>query len=235
MTQTQLTIVTAVRDRLDETVAGQWSDAQLRRWINEGARDMARRTKHLKDTTTISTVSGTAEYTVDADVLEVEQAYYAPGDGRQVPLIARAWEGMNAVWGQYRDQQGGDPAMFTTWGFSPNLKIRLFPVPSTSSKTVTLYVSRLPADLATDGSANGTAIDFPDAWIDGIYDFVTYQALFKDRDQRWTDAKTMYEQRVDDMLVGGEYMGVAMEMVADPLVQGGVLPRWLVDPGYSNW
>ena len=32
-----------MRDRLDETVAGQWSDAQLRRWINEGARDMARR------------------------------------------------------------------------------------------------------------------------------------------------------------------------------------------------
>lgn len=235
MTQTQAQIVVAIRDRLDETVAGSWTDAQLRRWINEGARDMARRTRHLKDTTTIATVAGTGEYTVDADVLEVEQAYYAPGDARQVPLIPRAWEGMNAVWGQYRDQQGGDPAMFTTWGFSPNLKLRLFPVPGSSSKTVTLYVSRLPTDLATDGSASATAVDFPDAWIDALYDFATYQALFKDRDPRWSEAKQMYEQRVDEMTVNGEYMNVAMEMVADPLVVGGTLPRWLVDPGYGNW
>lgn len=235
MTQTQLAITTAVRDRLDEAIGGQWSDVQLRRWVNEGARDMARRTRHLKDTTTFTTVAGTGTYTVDANVLEVEGAYYAPGDGRQVPLIARAWEGMNAVWGQNRDQQGGDPAMFTTWGFSPSLQVRLFPVPSQSSKTVTLYISRLPTDLATDGTAVTTAVDFPDAWIDALYDFVTYQALFRDRDPRWKDAKDMYEQRVDQMIVNGDYMNVALEMVADPLVQGGVLPRWLVDPGWGNW
>ena len=235
MTQTQSAVLTAIRDRLDEATAGQWSDAQLRRWINEGARDMARRTKHLKDTVTFTTTAGTGEYTVTANVIEVEGAYYAPGDGRQVPLVARAWEGMNNVWGQYRDQQGGDPAMFTTWGFPPNLKVRLFPVPGSSSKTVTLYVSRLPVDLATDGTAASTAVDFPDAWIDAIYDFATFQALFKDRDPRWADAKNMYEQRVDQMIVNGDYMNVAMEMVADPLVQGGVLPRWLVDAGWGNW
>lgn len=235
MTQTQATVVTAIRDRLGEPTAGQWSDAQLRRWINEGARDMARRTRQLEDTTTISTVAGTGEYTLPATVLEVRGAYYAPGDGRQVPLIARAWEGMNNVWGQYRDQEGGDPAMFTTWGFAPALKVRLYPVPGTSSKTVTLYIARLPVDLTTDGTDTNDAVDFPDAWIDGLYDFATYQALFKDRDPRWKEAKEMYEQRVDDMMTHEGAMSIGREVVADPLIVGGVAPRWLVDPSYGNW
>lgn len=235
MPQTQLTVLTAVRDRLDEAAAGQWSDPQIRRWINEGAREMARRTFRLLDTTTISTVAGTGEYTLPSTTLRVFNAYYAPGDGRQVPLIARAWEGMNNVWGQYRDQQSGDPAMFTTWGFSPNLKLRLYPVPGTSSKTVTVYIARLPVDLATDGSAAASNVDFPDAWIDGIYDFATYQALFNDRDDRWKDMKALFEQRLDDMIVNGDDMAAVQDMVADPMVAGGVVPRWLVDPSWGNW
>lgn len=234
MTQTQLAVRTAIRDRLDEATAGQWGDAQLNRWINEGARELARRTRQLYDTATFTTTAGTAEYTAAANTLEIHQAYYAPGDGRQVPLIARAWEGMNNVWGQYRDQSGGDPAMFTVWGFSPNMKVRLFPVPPTSSKTVTLYVSRLPTDLATTG-ADSTVVDFPDAWIDCLYDFVAYQALLKDRDDRWKDYKGMFEQRADDMTMQADVLSVASEMIADPMVAGGVVPRWLVDPGYGNW
>lgn len=233
MAQTQLTVRTAIRDRLDEATAGQWGDAQLNRWINEGARELARRTRQLTDTTTFTTTAGTAEYTVDADVLEIFQAYYAPGDGRQVPMIARAWDGMNNVWGQYQNQTGGDPVMFTVWGFSPNMKIRLYPAPAESSKTVTLLVSRLPADLATDNTANASNVDFPDAWIDCLYDFVTYQALLKDRDDRWQAYKSLFEQRADEMAMQADVLAVTNEMIADPLVSGGMVPRWLVDPNYG--
>ena len=45
---TQATYLTNIRNKLDETTSGQWSDAELRTWINEAARDIARRTESLQ-------------------------------------------------------------------------------------------------------------------------------------------------------------------------------------------
>jgi hypothetical protein len=228
-------IVTAVRDRLDEATAGQWTNTQIKRWLNEALRDLARKTKHIKSTTTFTTTAGVAEYTAATNIIEIEHAYYAPGDGRQIPLIPRAWDGMNNIWGQQQNQSGGDPMMWTTWGVPPALKVRLYPVPSESSKTVTLYVTRLATAVTEDESSDTTTVDFPEAWVDLTKDFIEYCALRKDRDPRWQEAFQFYAQRVDDLIVNSDYMNAPMEMIADPLVAGGVVPRWLADASWGDW
>lgn len=232
MSMTVKNIIDAVRERLDEVQASQWTDLSLKRWLNEGLRDLGRKTKHIKDTTTFTTVAGQAEYTLAAGILEVEMAFYATGDGRQVNLTARSFAGMNAVWGQYRDQAGGDPAMFTLWGVPPNLKFRLFPAPGSSGKTVTVYVSRLPATITEDNTIDLTVVDLPDAWVDLMKDYVEYCAKRKDGNPAWQEAQGLYNQHLDDMIVGSDYSNTSEDMIADPLMAGGVAPRWLVDTGW---
>lgn len=235
MTLTVNQVVASVRSRLDEVTTATWTDTEIKRWTNEALRDLARRTKHLRDTTTVTTTAGQAEYTVPANVIEIDLVYYAPGDGRQIPLMHQAFQGMNALWGQNMDRSGGDPQVWTQWGTPPLLKLRLYPTPPASSKTVTLYVVRLPASITEDDASNTTALDFPLAWVDLVKDYAEYCALRKDRDQRWKESFDLYNSRVDDMLQVSDYTNQPMEMIADPMVSAGVVPRWLADPNWGAW
>lgn len=227
MPTTVATAVTALRERLDEVTAAQWLEVQLRRWLNEGIRDIARRTHHYIDTDTIAVVVDTGEYTVAADVLRINHAYYTPtGDTTRYPLIARAWEGMNQIWGSRSEQGGGYPAVFTTFGYSPNVKIKLFPTPSVAG-SLYLHVARLPADLdITGGSGN---VDCPEGWIEVAYDYAEYMALRKDRDPRWEESYQMYQDKVGVLLEAGSYINAPGEFIFDG---GGMVPTWLADP---NW
>lgn len=216
-------VVAQVRDLLDETTPAQWLSTSLHRWINDALLDMARVTRHIRDRTTFLTVIGQAEYTIPENVLEIEHAYYLPGDGRYIPLAARQYEGMDAVWGHQQNQQGGDPAMYTLWGASPLLKLRLYPVPS-AVNTVSLMVIRYPVLLTPAGAENVT-IDWPDAWLEAIVQFVEYKALRKDRDPRWQEAYARYQEIRDQMTVMGDYLNVNREMLIDPYV--GRVPAWL--------
>lgn len=224
-------VIAQVRDALDETSPAQWQDVQLRRWINRGLVDIARVTRHIRDRATISTVSGTAEYTVAANVLEIESAYFLPGDGRYIPLTARQWEAMDAVWGTQQNQTGGYPELFTVWGYSPNLKLRLYPAPSTTgTNNVSLMVVRTPTLLSETGAQDSTALDMPEAWTDALVHYCEYCALRKDRDPRWQEAYTLYQEVRDQLVVMGDYLNAPREIIMDPYA--GPVDRWIADP---NW
>ena len=227
MAVTVATAVTTLRERLDETTAAQWTDVSLRRWLDEGIRDIARRTRHYWDTDTIDVAADDGEYTVADDVLHIKHVYFNPdGDtGRQIPLEPRAFEAMNQVWWDRQDQSSGWPVFFTTYGYAPTLTIKLFPVPSTDG-TLTLHVARLPAALdVTSGSGN---IDVPTGWLEMAYDYAEYMALRKDRDPRWQEAFQMYEAKVQGIIDMGEYINAPGEFVP---TGSGVLPSWLTDWG----
>jgi len=227
MAVTVATAVTTLRERLDETTAAQWTDVSLRRWLDEGIRDIARRTRHYWDTDTIDVAADDGEYTVADDVLHIKHVYFNPdGDtGRQIPLEPRAFEAMNQVWWDRQDQSSGWPVFFTTYGYAPTLTIKLFPVPSTDG-TLTLHVARLPAALdVTSGSGN---IDIPTGWLEMAYDYAEYMALRKDRDPRWQEAFQMYETKVQGLIDMGEYINAPGEFVP---TGSGVLPSWLTDWG----
>lgn len=224
---TQGQLLTMIRDRLDEATAIQWTDAQLRQWINEGARDLARRTETLLDVDLITIVAGTREYTVPADVLKINRAeYYVTVTDSIYPLEFRQFNAMDAIWHTQQAITDGTPCYFTLWGFSPNNKVILFPTPSIAG-TLKLFVYRLPAELATvDASAAATAIEVPRGWEDLVVDYAEYSALRRDRDPRWAEAKTLYEERIADFWelsrIGSDQGGVIT-----PETNLG-LPAWLI-------
>lgn len=227
MPTTVATAVTTLRERLDETTAAQWTDISLRRWLNEAIRDMARKTRHFKDTDTIAVTADDGEYTVASDVIHIYHVYYTPtGQTVMMPLEARAFEAMDSVWGGYQNQGGGYPAVWTTFGFAPSLTIKLFPVPSVAG-SLTLHVARLPAALdVTSGTGN---IEVPEAWLELAYDYAEYMALRKDRDPRWQESLQMYEQNIQQMIDMGEYQNAPGEFVWSG---SGMQPAWLVDPSW---
>lgn len=225
---TIIDLVTEVRDMLDEPAAAQWSDSQIRKWLNEANRDLARITRHYKSTDTVTMVSGQAEYTMDANIIAIEQAWYDDGS-RQLPLTARHYENMDQVWGDRRDYEGAYPSFYTTWGYSPQLKLRLYPVPTSSVHTVSLLTCIIPSAMPLTGS-DGTDVDVPGAWYDCLSEYCTFKALQRDRDPRWQEFRQLYLEKRDDMLTRSDYENANREVIADPNV--GYLPRWLVEFDY---
>ena len=224
MTTTVAAAVTALRDLLDETTAAQWSDVQLRRWLNEAIRDMARRTHMYDDIKTIVAVSGTGEYTVPSDVLKINFMYFQQtGSTQQFPMEARAWEAMNNIWWDQQDSATGNPQLFTTFGMPPTLQLKVFPAPSIGG-TFTLHVARLPValDVAT-GTGN---IEVPTAWLEAAYDYAEYKALRKDRDPRWQESLQLYEQKIEQMIDLRDTINAPGEFVFSG---SGMLPTWLTD------
>lgn len=223
-------LIERVRDMLDEVNPGQWTDKQIRRWINAGLRDMGRVTRHLRDTVTVTLIAGTSEYTVADNVLEITQAYYIVADGsnRYTPLVCRNFEGMDSVWGDAQ-LSAGNPLIYTTWGFAPNLRLRVYPVPVTNAnvQTIKLMVIRTPAAIALDGSGDSTAVDFPETWTDALEAYAVYKAFVKDGDPRWQQQFQVYAEIRDQMVVMGDYLDVNRDIIMDPFSGYGGVPAWL--------
>lgn len=195
--------------------------------MNEGLRDLARSTGHYKSTATVTLTAGVAEYTLASNILTVEHVYYNDGTRKQ-PLVARHYEQMDQIWGDRQDDQGGYPLWFTIWGYSPNLKLRLYPVPSTTSHTAVLVTAIIPTDMPLSGS-DSTSVDVPPAWVDLIADYAEMKALRRDRQPQWQEALQAYTGKRDSMIHRNDYLAINREIVPDP--SNAYMPRWLVDDG----
>lgn len=231
MTATVTEVLARIRDNLDEQTPSNWTNQQLRRWLNEGLNDIARETRALKDNATFNTVASQAEYTAAANILEIDFAYFITTDGRNVPLTPVQYEGADQVWGQYQNQTSYQPSMFTTWGFPPLMKIRLFPVPNAINQ-ILMKVSRTAVQIDITGAGDGSNIDFPEAWIDMVQDYCEMRALQKDRDQRWKDVGAVYAAKRDSLRMN-DSLNINRNVVMDPSNLAG-LPDWLVDWNYRG-
>lgn len=233
-TTTVANAVIAIRDRLDEPVAAQWPDTQLRRWLNEAQREIARTTFHWTDIITINvTMPATANglYVVPDNVIRINRAYFtATADvTRQQPLQARAWDAMDNVWWDFQTRvQGGDPMCYASFGYSPTVTLKLWPVPYRAG-TLTLHVARMPADIDI---INGTGnIDMPTPWLEVAYDYCEYMALMKDRQIEVAQMKyAQFQMKLGNMVTNGDYLNAPDEFVWDGAGAG--VPRWIADP---NW
>jgi len=221
-------MLTQVRDMLDEPTAAQWTDDMLARWINEAGRDLARSTRHLKGNATIPVVAGTSEYALPGTTIAVEHAYYAPGDGRQIPLLPRHYEGMDQVWGQWQNQQSYMPTWYTVIGFSPAAVIKLYPTPD-SAASLSLIVSKIPAEL-TIPVVPAETVDAPALWYDAFVDYVEYKALRRDRDPRWQEALEAYNAKRDGLMHNPDFLATNREIVPTP--QGTYIDAWLIEPDW---
>lgn len=196
---TQADILTSIRDRLNESTARAWTDVQLRKWINEGVRDIARQCEIVKSDATVSTSASTQQYTMTENIVRIYRVEWSPSSGSNVyPLLHRDMNSMDQIWWNQKTQSEGTPNYWTDWGYPPSLKVSLYPTPSEAG-TLTVYYYAVPADLATDGTAAASTITLPTGWEDLVVDYAEYHALRKDADPRWQEAKGLYDERLGNM------------------------------------
>ena len=227
MAETVGALIIGVRDRLDEVGARQWSDPQLRRWLYEGAQDIARKTHLLKRTSDIAMTANVYSYTVPNLCLEVEMAYWVPGgaDTRIVPMIPRPYGSMDNIRGAYPGQGSSTPQLYTVWGYAPTLAIEVWPPPYANS-TLRIYGSYLPVAITyPTGASDLTNLDVPDGYTDVVIDYAEYNALRKDRDPRWQEAKQLYDEKIGVMIETQDYLSAPGEFIYDS--PAGPLPSWL--------
>jgi hypothetical protein len=204
MATTLATALTAVRVLLDETTgsetSGAWPNPQLRRWVNEACKDIARRTESLQTKTTISATAGTQEYTLPAAMTRVTRVEWQPdGSSQLYPLEYADFNNMDSVWWTQQAITQQTPRMYTMWGYPPSLKLVIYPKPP-SAGTFNVFYYALPTALATDGTQDSSTLPIPEGWEDCVYAYVEYMALRKDRDQRWQEARQIYEGLVTEMI-----------------------------------
>lgn len=227
---TQAAVLNDVRSRLDEAVPRFWDDAELLTWINEAARDIARRAEVLQATSTISVTAGDAQYTMPTDMIRVYRVIWtATGStDQQVPLQYEDFNALDSAGWTWTNAQGW-PSVFTLWGYPPTLEVVLYPQPSVNG-TLTVYYYKMPTDLAVDGSAASSTVPVPSGWEDLVVTYCEMIARRKDADPKWTEAKATYEQ------------GVAMmvDRTRRWTDQAGAiqhnntwLPAWLYDPDWG--
>jgi len=197
---TQATYLTNIRNKLDETTSGQWSDAELRAWINEAARDVARRTESLQATALINVDPNVQEYNLDGNYLRVHRVEWSPTASSSVyPLEYRDFNSMDAVWWSSQTTAKGYPSFYTMWGYPPTLKIVIYPTPSEAGK-LKMFFYQTPTDLATDGTAVGSTVPVPSGYEDLVEYYCEFVALRKDRDPRWQEARALYMDSLNGML-----------------------------------
>lgn len=224
---TQATFLSKSRTRLDEATARQWTDQSIREWINEGARDIARKTETLEDRDTIPAVVGTGEYTIDTDVVRIHRVEFTPTDEDTTELIYADLKDLDSFGWRQRTMSQDRPYVYSTWGARRGLKLIVFPVPATAGN-FTVYSYVMPAALAESTSGDAAVhVEIPQAYDDVLLDYIEYRAMRKDRDPRWVEAKGLYDENLSQMYDNTRRWSDQPGMILPG--SHGALPAWLVE------
>lgn len=223
-------LVRDLKARLDERGSSRaFENDDLRRWVYEGARDVARRAEVLQDTATVAVTSGTNEYTVPTDLVRLYRVVWVPSGGdQQYPLEYLDFNSMDSAGWTWTSAEGY-PVVFTLWGYPPNLKVVLYPTP-TENGSLNLWYYRFPTALDDDGSDDLETVDVPAGWEDIVVLYAEAIALRKDGDQRWAEAKQMYEAQLNEMV---DRTRRWTDQAGGIQVAGRWLPSWLY--GGDDW
>lgn len=230
MAITQAQAITQVRQRLDEPTAVYWTEVDLRTWINDVAKDIARRTESLRGSydqaATAGTYTYTPAFTSTTNAYRIHAVEFIPTGQTQIyPLEYRDRTSATEIWGLSQQQQTGIPAIWTTWGSPPALTLQVFPGPSVAG-TLRLWYYKLPAALATATNADAAVnVGIVDGWEDVLIDGVEYKARRRDGDSSWTEAKQEYEQHLEAMMEATLRFADAAGQISTP--SGSYIPDWL--------
>lgn len=196
----QSAAIEEIRVRLDETSAGFFRDADLRRFLNEGIRDVARKAQWKRASTTVPAVAGTQTYVLGTDIIQVYRVEFTPtGSSQRISLEYRDLNQMDVVWGINSTSQGM-PDYWTMWSANP-YTLYLAPVPALAG-TITIYYYAMPTDLATNtDTAASSSIDVPLGWEDLPIEYATALGFRKSRRaQDYALAMAAYNEHLQDFL-----------------------------------
>lgn len=163
MTLSEL-IVELRQDVLDDGVVPyRWSDQQLIRYLNEGAKEACMRSPLYKDNQIVSVVAGTANYTLDDETLEIDEITLAL---QEDPLIMSTHDQMAIRFGLSWRETTGTPLSFVR----KDLTITLYPEPIIDD-TMLINAFRVPDKMTS-------ASNIPD-FLEYYHQSLLYWAAYK--------------------------------------------------------
>lgn len=108
--------VTNCRSMLNEVTARFWTDAQIITWINEGARDLARRTETLQSYTyTTNIYAGLNVYQAPANLIRIDRMEFIV-NGQTYMVTPSTQNEMDQFWGTNQFTTSSYPEFFVMWG-----------------------------------------------------------------------------------------------------------------------
>lgn len=157
-------IQTRVRDLLNESTAGMFTDAAIKRWINDGERDIAIKALCLESIYSKTTTASTR--TVATPYNKVMHVEYVPGSGNPVGLVKITPLHVGNV-----PVDGSTPQYWFPWGKT----IGIEPL-SASTYTLNVYASILPTIEMSD---NTDEPQIPKAFHEDIVTYAVYRGLIR--------------------------------------------------------
>lgn len=206
-------VIRRSRSVIDEPTTAFWTDTEITDWINDGARDIARRAEELLNfSTSINAVAGVATYSLPSDIIRVHRMEFVPLNSTQTyPIQASSYQEMDQVWGINQLIQSSYPSFFVIRGYpggsqsgtsDSRLMAQFYPVPAQSG-TFNIFYYRLPyrfLDPIANTQELTKPVELPEGWDDLLVMYAEFNALRKGREERWKDAKAMYEEKVDQLI-----------------------------------
>jgi YHS domain-containing protein len=169
---TRVEIRNLARKGLGETTAAFWTDLELNGWVDDACDDLAFRAKCIKANGKMTTVSGTAEYTLLTaypTLLAVLETYYYINGTTWDKLDPTSRDKLNSEESGWKSVAAGIPDKYY-WSKEENL-IGFYPKPNATNagtNYVEVYYARTHTDI-TDDAADP---DIPLALHPAIADFV---------------------------------------------------------------
>lgn len=168
----------------------------LNSWINDGAKDIARRTESLEASAAIAWTAGAASKPAPADLIRAHRCEFVDLSGLNTYSVElKAKQELDQIWGILHTQQSSYPSYGYLQGFPPNTVLNLYPVPAQAG-TVNLEYYRLPAPM----NADADPLDLVVGWEDLLELYVESEVQRKERDPIWSATKQLYDEKVVDMV-----------------------------------
>lgn len=209
-----------VRSALDERVSAFFTDEELDRWIYEGARDVARRARCLAGIKSVPIKVGSQTIDAPQDMIKIQRIEYVQSSTYRYALEFRDINSMDEIWYSSRTVTEGSPYIWTWHGFTgqDSSQIYLYPAPS-AGISIDIFYYRLPIKPVNDNSQ----VEIPSGWEDIIPLYVEMNGRRKDDDQRWTEAQTLYEARLSQLIDATTQPSDQMRFVS---ADSGGIPFW---------
>ncbi len=190
------TALTHLSTKLDDLNNQRWTTTELTQYLNEGQTDVVRRSETLEELVNIGIVNGIQKYLAPANMNRIHKVEFVPSGQTQTwPLQFREILTMDSIWGIYQNQPSSFSQYYSLWGQPPLTQIILYPTPGQSGHLNVWYYRRC-VQLVN----NTDNIDVPEGWADLAITYAEYVALRKDADPRWADAKSIYEDKLTEMI-----------------------------------
>lgn len=189
--------------RLAERMSRYFKNDEYIAWINEGCREVARRTETLIsfNSTSIIVAAGVGVYTLPGDVIRLHRVEFVPtGSTQTIPVPLSTQQEMDNTWGLNQQSQSSWPmgaVIRGTPGMTGDLTptIQLFPVPAQPGN-LNLFYYRMPQTLVNPGDI----VEIPVGWEDLILDYVEYRGWLRSRDSRYQDVKQIFEDKLQTLV-----------------------------------